>query len=196
MAYDEATQSAHAGHGCSADPTKIAREPENGESTAPDKPRDLTASELIESALHAEAIAASLREQAVQMQIAAEIARRPKMPDCSEGARYVTWSKYQSGREYAFAAVGWVVPASRGHMRAERTYWAVTGEESGRHNWAALLKIIGEENWSTLHVVETQTRIGPDPQDEPPVSMSMGSFGVVRGVRVGARLPGYQYGER
>lgn len=98
--------------------------------------------------------------------------RRPKMPPVDEGnGAVVMFTKYQAGREYHYAAVGW----RQGHS----VRWAVTGNTTDRLNWPGLLQFIGEANWPSLRVVIDTTRIGPDPDEEAPVAERMGAYGRV-----------------
>ncbi|AGU92001.1 hypothetical protein ADAWI_89 [Mycobacterium phage Adawi] len=126
--------------------------------------------------------AAQLLEQASQVDRAvaeAELARRearkPKQPALGgAGDRaVVAFTKYQAGREYAYAAVGWRVG---GAVR-----WTVTGQNTDRMNWAGLLQFIGEANWPSLHLMTESELLGPMPDDEAPVAERMGAYGRVLG---------------
>ena len=135
--------------------------------------------------------AAALRSQAAQLLeeatridrlVAAEELRRreerkPKQPDVVPSLNgmptaVVVFTKYQSGRLYGYAAVGWRV--------GNAVRWTVTGQNTDRMNWPGLLQFIGEANWPSLHVVSGLDRIGPDPEDEAPVAEVMGDYGQVR----------------
>lgn len=132
--------------------------------------------------------ARDLREQAAQMLeeatridrlVAQEELRRreearPKMPPLAEGeSATVIFTKYQAGREYHYAAVGW--------RQGRSVRWAVTGQTTDRLNWPGLLQFIGEANWPSLRVVTDTENIGPSPDEEAPVAERMGSFGRVLG---------------
>ncbi|QJD51391.1 hypothetical protein SEA_RAWRGERTHAT_88 [Mycobacterium phage RawrgerThat] len=134
------------------------------------------------------ASASYLRDQAAKMLeeasridrlVAAEELRRreerkPKCPQVDDGDyAVVIFTKYQAGREYRYAAVGWRVG------RALR--WTVTGQNTERMNWPALLQFVGEANWPSLHQVTNTVRIGPEPDDEAPVSEVIGAYGRVLG---------------
>lgn len=95
----------------------------------------------------------------------------------------VSFSKYQSGRLYNYAAVGWVAahvdeiaapPAGHKVVR-----WAVTGMETRRMNWAGLLDFIGEANWPTLYLMTEDKLLGPLPGEEGPIAEVMGNYGRV-----------------
>ncbi|AHK12041.1 hypothetical protein Hosp_087 [Mycobacterium phage Hosp] len=130
------------------------------------------AARLLEAAGEAE------RAEARALLLAREAAR-PKMPEVGEGPAYVVFRRYQAGREYAYAAVGW--------REGRSVRWAVTGAETRRFNWPGLLEFIGEANWSTLWTVTAADRLGPEPGAEPPTAEVMGRFGrVERSETVGA----------
>jgi hypothetical protein len=98
-------------------------------------------------------------------------ASRPKMPSVADGPAFVMFTKYMSGREYAYAAVGWRIGRS--------VRWAITGAESNeRRNWPGLLMFIGEANWSTIRVLTPGGQLLP-PEAEPPAVEEMGQFGRV-----------------
>ncbi|AHJ88392.1 hypothetical protein CG91_gp092 [Mycobacterium phage 39HC] len=122
------------------------------------------AARLLEAAGEAE------RAEARALLLAREAAR-PKMPEVGEGPAYVVFRRYQAGREYAYAAVGW--------REGRSVRWAVTGAETRRFNWPGLLEFIGEANWSTLWTVTAADRLGPEPGAEPPTAEVMGRFGRV-----------------
>ncbi|UXE04459.1 hypothetical protein SEA_FUNSIZED_88 [Mycobacterium phage Funsized] len=131
-----------------------------------------SAAELRREAAKAREIADELARQAAEAAVAEREASRPKMPVIPAGeARVVTFTRYQSGREYAYAALGW---------REGRSYrWAVTGSETRRFNWPGLLDFIGEANWASLAFVTAATPILP-PGAEPPVAEEMARYGRVR----------------
>lgn len=112
------------------------------------------------------------RAEARALLLAREEAR-PKQPSLDEGGMptVVTFVKYQAGREYQYAALGW--------KEGNSTRWVVTGQETRRLNWPGLLEFIGEANWPSLHLVTALTRIGPDPAAEAPVAEVMGRYGRV-----------------
>lgn len=119
--------------------------------------------------------------------------RRPKCPHVGDGEHaVVSFTKYQAGREYAYAAVGWRVG------RALR--WTVTGQNTDRLNWPGLLQFIGEANWPSLYLMTPGERLGPDADDEEPVAERMGSYGRVLGTSgvvdplVSAEVPRYAEG--
>lgn len=122
----------------------------------------------------AENHARAMLAQAAMLADAIEQARKPKQPEVgSDTPAYVVFTKYMSGREYAYAAVGW----RQGHS----IRWSITGQAGIRYTWTSLLRFIGEANWSSLHLVNDTVRIGPPPGEEPPVVEVMGSFGTVKG---------------
>ncbi|AEJ95762.1 hypothetical protein FDI64_gp88 [Mycobacterium phage Zemanar] len=119
--------------------------------------------------------------------------RRPKMPPVHEGeSAVVIFTKYQAGREYHYAAVGW--------RQGRSVRWAVTGNTTDRLNWPGLLQFIGEGNWPSLRVVTDTENIGPSPDEEEPMAERMGSFGRVLGTSgvvdplVSAEVPRYADG--
>lgn len=124
--------------------------------------------------LHREADAAqeryhALRRAARAAEKAEDAARRPKeprpKPDLPE---YVLFARYQGGRIYHYAAVGW---NQGGQVR-----WAVTGQEARRFNWPGLLEFIGETNWSSLQHVTNSAEMVPAGA-EPPAAETVGPFG-------------------
>lgn len=133
-----------------------------------------TASQLREEAARARKIADELNRQAVHAQIAEEEARRPKMPMVdADNTPVIVFERYQSGRSYNYAAIGW--------REGRSVRWAVTGSENRRFNWPGLLRFIGESNWATLrHVVTTVPLITPEA--EPPVAETMGNYGRVKNI--------------
>jgi len=139
----------------------------------------VTPSQLLHQAAEAERAAQHFRAQAALMAHAMEEARRPVEPDASEGAVYVAFSKYQSGREYAYAAVGWAVG------RQQR--WAITrlhgSDGPTRYNWAALLQFMGEANWGTLQLLAPHGDPLVPAGNEPPAVEVMGNYGRVVGTR-------------
>lgn len=133
---------------------------------APDTPATLLA-----AADAAEAAARDMRREAAQLALAAEEARRPRMPAIGgEGDRaIVSFTKYQSGREYNYAAIGW--------RQGRSVRWAITGETTDRFNWPGLLRWVGEANWPSLQLMVESESLAPD--SEPAVRERMGSFGRV-----------------
>ncbi|AER49401.1 hypothetical protein STINGER_87 [Mycobacterium phage Stinger] len=125
--------------------------------------------------------AAQLLEQASQVdravaeaELARREARRPKQPTVEHGSAVVVgFTKYQAGREYAYAAVGWRV--------GNAVRWTVTGQTTDRLNWPGLLQFIGEANWPSLDRLAGVERLGPEPEDEEPVAERMGAYGRVLG---------------
>ena len=134
-----------------------------------------TSAKIVAEARRARVIADKLAQQALDASRAELEASRPKCPNVTEGApTFVTFTKYQAGREYAYAAVGW---------RTGRSIrWAVTGATTERYNWRGLLAFIGEANWSTIRVVTDQEYL-LESGDEPPVAEEMGSYGRVLSTR-------------
>ena len=137
-----------------------------------------------QSALELQQMADELARQAQEMATKAAKVRqaeaealRPKMPLILEGRQFwavVSFSKYQSGREYHYAAIGW--------REGRSIRWAVTGQESRRFNWSGLLEFIGAANWHTVRRMHEGEALGPN--IEPPVAERMGAFGRVEGVDV------------
>jgi hypothetical protein len=122
-------------------------------------------------------IAKDLATQAAAARRAELEASRPQQPPVEAGLpEFVMFSRYQSGKVYTYAAIGWV----EGRGRTQVTRWAVTGEETRRFNWAGLLAFIGEANWGTLHQF-TDTRALAAPGGEPAVAERMGRYGRVVG---------------
>jgi hypothetical protein len=144
-----------------------------------------TSAELDAQARKARAIADELAAQALAARRAELEASRPKMPevDAADSTPVVVFSKYQSGREYHFAAIGW--------RQGRSVRWAVTGEETDRFNWPGLLNFIGEANWGTLRHVVTTVPLLP-PGAEPPVAEKMGAFGRV--IRTDTVVADQEYG--
>lgn len=132
-----------------------------------------TATKLREQARRAKLIADDLAERAAAAARAEVEASRPKMPEVTVGySPVVAFSKYQSGREYQYAAIGWRMGGT-GAVR-----WAVTGSETRRFNWLGLLNFIGPANWNSLTVmVESDTLLPPGA--EPAVAETMGRYGAV-----------------
>ena len=130
-----------------------------------------TARELAIEAARAREIADQLARDAAEAARAEEDARRPKMPSVAEGAPViVAFTKYMSGREYNYAAVGWRVGRS--------VRWMITGDDD-RRNWPGLLAFIGEANWPSLRTMITGSFMLPE-GSEPAVVERMGAFGRVR----------------
>lgn len=132
------------------------------------------ASELRDKARRRKYEAQVLLREAREIERAEEIASRPKMPAISmDGSRVVLFEKYQSGRSYSYAALGWRV----GNMADASVRWVVTGNDGVvRHNWPSLLNFIGKSNWASIRSV-TATSPLMAPEDVPPASELMGAFG-------------------
>lgn len=132
-----------------------------------------TAATLQAQADTAARIAKDLAQQAAAARRAEIEASRPQMPDVGgEGDRaIVCFTKYQSGREYNYAAIGW--------RQGRSVRWAVTGQTTDRMNWPGLLSFIGEANWPSLHSMTEDRLLGPLPGQEAPVRERMGSYGRV-----------------
>lgn len=130
------------------------------------------ASEMRRQAAELMAEASRIEAAHAEAERAAREARKPKQPDVA-GPVFVTFQKYQSGRVYTYAAVGW--DAGRGNVR-----WSVTGQPMERYNWPGLLALVGEANWPTLRPLTAgEPMMAPD--DAPPVVERMGRFGRVVG---------------
>jgi hypothetical protein len=132
----------------------------------------VSAAELRARAREAAAEASRLTREADAATAAERAASRPQMPPVGgTGDRaIVCFTRYQSGREYNYAALGWQLGRS--------VRWAVTGRRR-RFNWAGLLDFIGEANWGSLHLMHEARLLGPLPGAEPAVAERMGSFGKV-----------------
>jgi hypothetical protein len=157
-----------------SDEAELATAPSEGVTSVPPSAAYLRqeAARLLELAGERE------RAEARALLLAREAAR-PKMPEVGEGPAYVIFRRYQSGREYGYAAVGW--------REGRSVRWAVTGSETRRFNWPGLLEFIGEANWPTLWTVTAGERLGPEPGAEPPTAEVMGRYGrVERTETVGA----------
>lgn len=146
-----------------------------------------SAAALQEEANAAARIAAELANQAAAARRAEIEASKPRQPVVTPDDTVVLYfEKYQSGRAYGFAAIGFAVPVARSAAAAARgdvrhhVRWAVTGEETRRFNWAGLLQFVGEANWATLVTMTGGTHLLP-PGAEPPVAERMGPFGRVLG---------------
>ncbi|QPX62202.1 hypothetical protein PBI_INDLOVU_88 [Mycobacterium phage Indlovu] len=151
-----------------------------------------TASELRRQAAEARELAERLAREAAEAALAEAEARRPKMPEVSADVRpIIGFTKYQSGKEYHYAARGW--------REGRSIRWAVTGSESRRFNWPGLLDFIGEANWPSIVVMTAGEHLVAEGQ-EPPVAERMGAFGRVVGTEsvvdplVRAEVPGYGSG--
>lgn len=133
----------------------------------------VSAAQLRQQAADARRIAVELAQQA-QAAAAAELeASRPREPVISdEDCPVVYFTRYQSGREYHYAAVGW--------RQGQHRRWAVTGAETRRFNWSGLLAFVGEANWPTLVQMTGGAHLLPAGA-EPPVAERMGPFGRVLG---------------
>ncbi|QBI96447.1 hypothetical protein SEA_DONNY_89 [Mycobacterium phage Donny] len=133
----------------------------------------VSAAQLRAEAARARAVADELTRQAAEQAVAEEEARKPKMPRVAQGENpVVAFSRYYSGREYAYAAVGW--------RDGRSVRWAVTGQEGRRFNWPGLLQFVGEANWATLRSLVDGESLLPEGV-EPPVAEEMGDFGRVLG---------------
>lgn len=149
--------------------------------------RPMTAAQLQREAEQAARIAAELSEQAAAARRAELEASRPKEPAVEAGLpEFVMFSRYQSGRVYTYAAVGW----QEGRGRTKVTRWAVTGSETRRFNWPGLLNFIGEANWHTLYQF-TDSRLLLPAGAEPPVAEEMARYG-----RVTRTVPVYDEQDR
>lgn len=134
----------------------------------------ITAAELRRQAAQAREIAAQLARDADAATRAELEASRPRCPLIGSDAEsaLVSFTRYQSGREYRYAAVGW---------RTGRSIrWAVTGANTDRFNWPGLLAFIGEANWPSIRLLEEGEPLLP-PGTEPPVAEKMGRYGRVLG---------------
>lgn len=127
--------------------------------------------------------ASRLEAAAAEAERAAREALKPKEPDLLGGPVFVTFTKYQSGRLYTYAAVGWLVlPGDVAQGRRSLQYntgrWSVTGREAERYNWPGLLDFVGEANWPTLTLLTLgDALIAADAA--PPVVEKLGRFGRV-----------------
>lgn len=145
--------------------------PEGNDSTTTARP--MTAAELRERAAAISRDAEAMRRMAAELDRTAEEARRPKCPRLRDGEHVVlTFSKFMSGVDYRFAAVGF----RKGHS----VRFTITGTEARRFTWAGFIAWVGEANWSTLCMATDGVRIGPEPGQEPPVAEVMAPFGQVR----------------
>ena len=103
-----------------------------------------------------------LRRLKLEAERSAAEARKPKMPRVTaDKPAFVTFTRYLSGREYAYAAIGWRVGDNS-------VRWLVTSSEneSRRRNWPGLLTFIGEANWSSIRpLIPGEPLITPE--DEP-----------------------------
>lgn len=124
-------------------------------------------------------------------------AAKPKMPSVENGPAFVTFTRYLSGREYTYAAVGWRVGRS--------VRWSVTGQDRERFNWPGLLQFVGDANWPSLTVLTPGDPL-ITPEAAPPVVERMGQFGRVLsseiptgdphvGLRGRGRLLGPRFGD-
>ncbi|QHB37832.1 hypothetical protein I5G63_gp092 [Mycobacterium phage Imvubu] len=135
-----------------------------------------TSAEIDAEARRARAIADELAQQALAARQAEEAARRPQEPAVEAGLpEFVMFSRYESGRVYTYAAIGW----QEGRGRTRVTRWAVTGQETRRFNWPGLLNFIGEANWHTLYQFTDSRSLMPAGA-EPPVAEEMARYGRVR----------------
>ena len=145
--------------------------------TEPTKPA-ATAAEAIARANSAAATAREFQRQAQELAAVERAARLPVQPPIGgAGDRaIVSFSRYQSGRLYNYAAIGWRV--------GEHVRWAVTGTEKRRFNWAALLDFIGEANWPSMYLMVEDRLLGPTAEQAGPVVETVGNFGRVRATPV------------
>jgi len=165
---------------------------EDNEATTVKDTAPVTAAQLRAEAERARRVADELTRQAAEQAVAEEEARKPKMPRVAEGENpVVAFERWQSGRSYAYAAVGF--------RNGRQVRWAVTGEETRRFNWPGLLAFVGEANWQTLRTLVDGDSLLPEGV-EPPVAEDMGRFGRVLGTSdpsegqpVVAALVGYSY---
>lgn len=135
-----------------------------------------TAAQLYEEAERAKQIADDLRRQAVEAVAREREASQPREPALDNGPGYVSFSKYQSGRVYSYAAVGW-------RPDGGTSRWAVTGECTDRFTWNGLLAFVGEANWGSVHQFTISKPLLPEGAG-PAVAERMGPFGKVRSTRV------------
>lgn len=134
----------------------------------------ITAAKLREEAAKAREIAEQLARDAAAATAAEAEASRPRCPTIGEGEHvFVGFERYQSGRAYVYAAIGW--------RTGRNVRWAITGNETRRFNWPGLLAFIGESNWGTLHRMNMGERLLPEGL-EPPIAERMGSYGRVTGM--------------
>lgn len=140
-----------------------------------------SSAQLREHAAAALAEAERLDRVRAELDRADREARKPKCPEMIEGEPvFLTFAKYLSGREYAYAAVGW-------RAGVNSTRWAVTGQGTNDHrrgigaerfNWPGLLALVGEANWSSIRpLTPGEPLIAP--ADEPPVAERLGRYGTV-----------------
>jgi hypothetical protein len=133
--------------------------------------------------------AAAVEAEADRLEQAALEAAKPKEPDLLGGATIVTFTKYESGRIYSYAAVGW-------RLDRRQSRWAITAsvkparsgygssrvvvDEHGRYTWSGLLSFIGEANWPSIARVASVEYLLGD-RAEPSVREVMGTYGKVAG---------------
>lgn len=135
----------------------------------------MTAAKMREEAARAREIADQLARDAAAATAAEIEASRPRCPTIAEGDNPVIYfTKYQAGREYGYAAIGWRTGRS--------VRWAVTGNTTDRFNWPGLLAFIGEANWPSIVRMTGAEHLLP-PGAEPPVAEQMGRYGRVLGTR-------------
>ncbi|QGH80086.1 hypothetical protein SEA_NHAGOS_75 [Gordonia phage NHagos] len=99
--------------------------------------------------------AALLEAEADEKDRAAERGRKlrrfrpisPLNPGGGARSAVITFTRRLSGRDYQYAAVGWV------DRHTGRGRWSMTGEESGRFSWVELLNFIEPENWRSIRLV-------------------------------------------
>ncbi|WAB09583.1 hypothetical protein SEA_WOOPER_80 [Gordonia phage Wooper] len=111
------------------------------------------AAELRERAAAAHREAIRLEDEAKRHELQAARALRrfrpisPLDPSAGVTSAVITFTRRLSGRDYQYAAVGWI------DRRSGRGTWAMTGEESGRFSWVELLDFIEAENWRSIRRV-------------------------------------------
>lgn len=134
-------------------------------------PESISAAELRAQAAALISEAAAIDQAAAKAAQEARDARKPKMPTVTaEEPAYVAFARYQAGRNYHYAAVGW--------RDGRNVRWMVTGATTNRFNWPGLLQWIGEANWPTLcPLTPGEPMVAPG--DEPPVAEEMGNYGRV-----------------
>ncbi|AEJ94615.1 hypothetical protein FDI63_gp091 [Mycobacterium phage ChrisnMich] len=154
----------------------MSNENEDAKATEPQSlpPQLASAAALRAKAAELLAQAGEVDRAVAEAELARREARKPKQPDVEHGSAVVVgFTKYQSGRTYAYAAVGW--------RYGNAVRWTVTGQTTDRFNWPGLLQFIGEANWPSMDRLTGVERLGPDPEDEEPVAERMGTFGRVLG---------------
>lgn len=132
-----------------------------------------SAATLQQQADQAARIAKDLATQAAAARRAELEASRPQQPNLADYPHPVVYfTRYRSGREYSYAAIGW--------REGNSVRWAITGNDTRRYNWSGLLNFIGEANWASIIHMTGGVPILP-PGAEPPVAERMGRYGRVEG---------------